>query len=474
MSAALRVNSFPARLMALSAALLLATPRARAAETNPATAKMESNPELSGGNATIFDASPKAFGFPLPGLDEDSRAAFFVGHSFFLRNWVAAGPPITRAGLGPLLNARSCSACHANDGRGRPPEPGQPLVQVLMRLSVPGAGAHHGALPDPAYGGQIQGQAILGVRPEADIVATYTELPSQFSDGEAFSLRSPTYSVTNLGYGPLAANALLSPRAAPAMIGLGLLEAVPEPALRAIGEQQAREGNGVRGRLNSVWDVAAGKMAIGRFGWKAEQPSVSQQTAGAFNEDMGLTTPLLPLESYTKSQATICETQSPASQPNVSAKILHDVVLYSRALAVPARRRMTDAAVLRGERLFQQIGCAACHVPTLQTGDADLPQLAHQTIRPYTDLLLHDMGDGLSDQRPVFDAKGNDWRTPPLWGIGLVSTVNGHTFFLHDGRARNLTEAILWHGGEAQTSREKFRILPKSDRDALIAFLNSL
>jgi CxxC motif-containing protein (DUF1111 family) len=343
-----------------------------------------------------------------------------------------------------------------------------------MRLSVPGAGSHHGPLPDPVYGGQIAGQAVPGVHPEADIVATYAELPGQFGDGETFSLRRPTYSVTNLGYGPLAANALLSPRAAPVMVGLGLLEAVPESELRAIAKRQALEGNGVQGRLNSVWDVAVGKMAVGRFGWKAEQPSVFQQTAGAFNEDMGLTTPLLPQESYTNNQATICETKSPASQPDVSAKILHDVVLYSRTLAVPARRGVTDPIVLRGQKLFQQIGCAVCHSPTLHTGNSDIPQLAHQTIQPYTDLLLHEMGDGLSDHRPVFDATGNDWRTPPLWGIGLVSRVNGHTFFLHDGRARNLTEAILWHGGEAQTARENFRNMSKSDRDALMAFLNSL
>lgn len=468
------MNSFPARLIALSAALLLATPRVWFAETNPSATTVESNAELSGGKASVFDVSPKAFGFPVPGLNEDSRAAFFVGHSFFQRNWVAAGPPVPRAGLGPLFNARSCSACHVNDGRGRPPEPGQPLVEVLVRLSIPGTDAHHGPLPDPVYGGQIQGQAILGVHPEADIVATYVELPGQFGDGEAFSLRSPTYSVTNLGYGPLAAKALLSPRVAPVIVGMGLLEAVPESELRAIAEQQALEGNGVHGCLNSVWDVAAGKMAIGRFGWKAEQPSVFQQTATAFNEDMGLTTPLLPQENYTKTEATVCETKSLTGQPEVSAKILHDVVLYSRTLAVPARRAVTNANVLRGQRLFQQTGCAVCHLPTLHTGDSDIPQLAHQTIQPYADLLLHDMGDGLSDHRPVFDAAGNDWRTPPLWGIGLVSTVDGHTFFLHDGRARNLTEAILWHGGEAQASRENYRTLSKSDRDALLAFLNSL
>src|SRR5436190_16093992 len=196
MRAVLRVNSFPGRWMAWPVALWLAAAAVGSAEPIPPAAALESNTELAGGNATVFDVSPKAFGFPVPGLDEENRSAFFVGHSFFLRNWVAGGPPTTRAGLGPLFNARSCSACHANDGRGRPPEPGQPLIQVLMRISVPGAGAHHGPLPDPVYGGQIEGQAIPGVRPEADIVATYAELPGQFGDGETFSLRSPAYSVT--------------------------------------------------------------------------------------------------------------------------------------------------------------------------------------------------------------------------------------------------------------------------------------
>jgi CxxC motif-containing protein (DUF1111 family) len=474
MFVALRVKLFPVRLIAWSAALFLAAPGVRSAQTNPPAAATEANTELAGGNATVFDVSPKAFGFPVPGLDDESRAAFFIGHSFFLRNWVAGGPPATRAGLGPIFNARSCSACHPNDGRGRPPELGQPIVQVLMRISVPGTGAHHGPLPDPVYGGQIQSQAIPGVHPEADITASYAPLPGQFGDGETFSLRSPTYSVNNPGYGPLAATALLSPRVAPAMAGMGLLEAVPESELRAIVERQAREGNGVRGHPNSVWDIAAGKMAIGRFGWKAEQPTVFQQTATAFNEDMGLTTPLLPQENYTRTEAAVCELKLPSSQPEVSEKILHDVVFYARTLAVPGRRAMTDATVLHGQQLFQQTGCAACHVPTLHTGDSDIPQLAHQTIHPYTDLLLHDMGEGLSDHRPSFDATGNDWRTPPLWGIGLVSTVNNHTFFLHDGRGRNLTEAILWHGGEAQTAREQFRNLSKSDRDALLGFLNAL
>ena len=248
----------------------------------PATA----NPELSGGEATVFDVSAEAFGFPISGLSEESRAAFFVGRSFFRGNWVVAGPPVTRAGLGPFFNARSCSACHGNDGRGRPPEAGRPLLEVLMRISVPGFDAHRRPSPDPVYGGQIAGQAIPGVSREADVVASYTDVHGQFADGESYTLRRPTYTVTNLGYGPLAEDALLSPRVAPAVIGLGLLEAVPESQLHAIAKEQADSGTGVNGRLNSVWDIAAGRMVAGRFGWKAEQPSVLQQTAGAFNEDM--------------------------------------------------------------------------------------------------------------------------------------------------------------------------------------------
>jgi CxxC motif-containing protein (DUF1111 family) len=266
---------------------------------------------------------------------------------------------------------------------------------------------------------------------------------------------------------------MLSPRVGPVMIGMGLLEAVPEKTLRALAEQQKRAGNGIAGHINYVWDKAAGKMAPGRFGWKAEQPSVFQQIATAFDEDIGITSSTMPDGSYT-AREEICAKQPSGGNPEISDTILNAVVVYSRTLAVPQRRNWSDPVVLRGKALFTRVDCAVCHVPRLQTASSDLSELSNQTIRPYTDLLLHDMGEGLADHRPVFDAGGRDWRTPPLWGIGLVSKVNGHTLFLHDGRARNLTEAILWHGGEAEASRENFRKLPKSDRDALIAFLESL
>jgi CxxC motif-containing protein (DUF1111 family) len=477
----------------------------------------EPGEEFSGGDTTVFDTSPKAFGFPARNLKDERRASFFVGHSFFNENWVVA-PASTagRDGLGPLFNTRSCSACHFQDGRSRPPKPGEAMVTMLMRISVPGVGPHQEPVPDPAYGGQIQGQAVPGVPREADVYVKYEETPGRFADGHEYFLRQPVYAVTNLGYGPLAKDMMMSPRVAPTMIGLGLLEAVPEETLRALAARHSQQssvganaeklkteklksdssvsafqhfsvsafkaqdsglgtpGGGIAGRINFVWDETARKTVPGRYGWKAEQPTVRQQTAGAFVGDMGITSSLMPDENNTARQE-ICARQPSGGHPEVSDKILNDVVIYSRTLAVPARRNWTDPTVLRGKALFAQASCAACHVPKLQTGDCpDLPELSNQTIRPYTDLLLHDMGEGLADNRPVFEASGRDWRTPPLWGIGLVSKVNGHTFFLHDGRARNLTEAILWHGGEAEAAREKFRSFSQADREAMIAFLESL
>jgi CxxC motif-containing protein (DUF1111 family) len=467
---------FPINLLSL-VLLLPPTGTAIASEADSSAPALtpEQEEEYSGGDTTVFDVSPKAFGFPAHNLKAEHRAAFFVGRSFFNDNWVVATASTSaRDGLGPLFNTRSCSACHFEDGRSRPPEPGQPMTTMLMRVSVPGAGPHHEPKPDPAYGGQIQGQAIPGVPAEADVYVTYKEVGGHFADGQPFSLRQPTYSITNLGYGPLARDAMFSPRIAPAVIGLGLLEAVPVETLRALADQQKAQGAGINGRINWVWDKTTRTMAPGRFGWKAEQPSVLQQTATAFVEDIGITSTLMPDENYTPAEA-VCAKEPSGGHPEVSDKILHDVVTYSRALNVPARRNSSDPAVLRGKQLFAQANCAVCHAPKLNTGQCpDLPELSNQTIRPYTDLLLHDMGEGLADYRPVFSAGQRDWRTAPLWGIGLALKVDGYAFYLHDGRARTLAEAILWHGGEAQAARENFRALPKTDRDALIAFLESL
>jgi CxxC motif-containing protein (DUF1111 family) len=344
---------------------------------------------------------------------------------------------------------------------------------MLVRISVPGRDAHGGPLPHPVYGDQIQDRAIPGVAAEAVVELAWDEIAGRYADGEPYRLRRPRITFLAPDYGPLGKDLLISPRVAQAMIGLGLLEAVPEAAVLALADADDANRDGISGRPNRVWDSEAGKTAFGRFGWKANQPSLRQQSAGAAAGDIGITTALAPHDACTAQQSA-CRAAPDGGAPEMSDAFLDKLVLYSRTLAVPHRRDVGDPSVLRGEVLFGEIGCAACHTPTLRTGGHELPALADQTIHPFTDLLLHDMGEGLADGRADFEADGREWRTAPLWGLGLIHSVNGHELLLHDGRARGFAEAILWHGGEGEAAREKFRALPKSDREALIAFLRSL
>lgn len=436
----------------------------------------EPGEELSGGQATIFDTTPNAFSQPIPGLERDQELLFFVGNSFFNQNWVTAPASTTaRDGLGPFFNARSCASCHFKDGRGRPPTyVGEPSTGFLVRLSIPGTDLHGAQLPEPAYGDQLQDQAIAGLTAESTPRIVYEEITLTLPDGETVMLRQPVYQFDNLAYGPLHPETMLSPRVANQMIGMGLLEAVPETTILALADPTDQDGDGVSGRPNVVWDAFNSQMDLGRFGWKANQPSVLQQTAGAFLGDIGITTPLFTAENCTP-VAVDCQTAVTGGTPEIAPDDFLKVVLYASSLAVPARRDWDDPQVLQGKTLFNEIGCTACHTPLLQTGiHPSIPALSNQIIRPYTDLLLHDMGPGLADGRPDFQATGNEWRTPPLWGIGLIETVNGHTTFLHDGRARNLLEAVLWHGGEAQGAADRFMNLTATKRAALVRFLESL
>jgi CxxC motif-containing protein (DUF1111 family) len=430
---------------------------------------------LAGGDTTVVDATRGAYALPARNLRPEHRPAFFVGNSFFNENWIAAPASVaTRDGLGPLFNARSCSACHFKDGRSRPPEPGQPMSTMLLRISVPGAGPHGGPRPHPVYGDQIQGAAIPQVGPEADVLVAYDEVAGAFADGTPYSLRRPSYQIRSPRYGALPRDLLLSPRVAPAMIGLGLLEAVPETTLRALADPDDRDGDGVSGRPNLVWDLRAQRTALGRFGWKAEQPSVLQQAAAAFAGDIGITSSLFPDENHTAAERE-CARQPSGGRPEIGDELLAKVALYARTLAVPARRGADDPQVRAGEALFRRARCDACHRPRLETGDMpELPELAHQSIQPFTDLLLHDMGEGLADGRPAFAASGREWRTPPLWGLGLLEKVSGHGLLLHDGRARGPAEAVLWHDGEAAAARRAFVAMTAAERAALLAFLGSL
>jgi CxxC motif-containing protein (DUF1111 family) len=341
---------------------------------------------------------------------------------------------------------------------------------MLFRVSVPGTGPNGAPADAPGFGTQLQDRAVQGTVPEATISVTYSDSAGTFGDGGTFVLRVPHYQFVQ-SYTALPGGLLLSPRVAPPVFGLGLLEAVPEATILAAADELDRNGDGISGRPNYVWDVRAGRAVLGRFGWKANTPNLLQQAAAAFNADMGVTSSLFRVESCHGQQ----QDNGVDHDPEVSDDALEAAAYYTRTLAVPARRSVDNVNVIRGAQIFRDANCSGCHLPSLRTGASpDVPELADQEIHPYTDLLLHDMGDGLADGRPDFLATGREWRTPPLWGIGLTQLVNGHTNFLHDGRARTLLEAILWHGGEAAKSRDYVRNLSASDRSALIAFLNSL
>ena len=484
-----------AMLAAPALALAAMTAEQRAAILAPSAdfTKAERWEALPGGSATNRKRfGREAFSQPSANLAFEARGDFFVGNGLFRRAWVTA-PASTQSadGLGPLYNARGCQRCHLKDGRGHPPAgPEDSAVSMFLRLSIPPqtpgqrealAAQRVNVIPEPTYGGQLQDLAIPGHRPEGRMTIDYEEIPVALAGGEVVHLRKPSYGVADLGYGAMHPDTMLSPRLAPPMIGLGLLEAIAEADILAGADPEDADGDGISGRPNRVWSLERGAAVLGRFGWKAGEPDMAQQSAHAFGGDVGISSPLAPAAwgDCTASQET-CRAGPHGGSAHqdgleASAEVMDLVVFYARNLAVPARRNPGAPEVLRGKALFYAAGCTGCHTPKFATRrDFEVAALAGQLIWPYSDLLLHDMGEGLADNRPEGLASGREWRTQPLWGIGYTEAVNGHTFFLHDGRARNLTEAILWHGGEAQAARDAFAAMPKHDRDALIAFLEDL
>ncbi len=442
--------------------------------------------ELTAGEATAYATGRNAFSMPFPTLDDEENARFAVGNSFFRRNWVEAPASTTaRDGLGPHFIARSCAGCHVQDGRGAPPDFRKGLreqpVALLIRLSIPGVGAHGGVVPDPVYGDQFNNAAVQGVQPEGQVRIRYQTLHGRFADGTPYTLRKPVYQLTDLAYGPLAPGAMLSPRIAPQIAGVGLLEAIPESDILANVALQASTPGPIKGQANRVWDDFAQSMRTGRFGWKANQASVASQTAGAFLGDIGITSTTHPHEACTAAQKDCLAAPrgGDAKAPEIDDRTLSDVIFYQATLAPAARRNANSALVARGQALFTQAQCATCHRPSYTTGPAPFPRLSSPKVQglkiwPYTDLLLHDMGPELADGRPDYAANGRQWKTPPLWGVGLIHDVNGHRRLLHDGRANGVLEAILWHGGEARDSKERVLKFNAEERRALLAFVESL
>jgi len=450
-----------------SAAFVLVFSSCLSMASQPLPAEEAPEDLLLGGQATVFEKNSQAYSLPFPKLSGMERLQFQAGDALFTESWVAApASTVGRDGLGPLFITRACANCHLRDGRGAPPiDANDEATGLLVRLTS--AEVH-------AYGDQIQNRAIPGAQPEASVKIDWIESAVALNDGTLVLLRAPQLRLENLAYGPLPSDTLISLRLAPPVHGLGLLDSLAPETLLEYADPDDSNQDGISGRPNYVPSRVSGKLEIGRFGWKSNQPSLLEQVAGAFNGDMGLSTSIFAAQNCSPLQ-TVCDDLVNGGDPEVADKQLNLVMHYSRFLAVPGRRDISLPDVKAGREIFFEIGCASCHRPSMRTrSDAFHPLLADQLIWPYTDLLLHDMGPELADHRPDGQASGMEWRTPPLWGIGLNKEVNNREFFLHDGRARTFEEAILWHGGEAAASRQHYSRLTANQRAQLLRFLKSL
>jgi CxxC motif-containing protein (DUF1111 family) len=424
---------------------------------------------MSGGAQTAFDGTSRAFTHEFTGMGEYDLAMYGAGDAGFEQAFLTA-PANYNNGLGPAFNNVSCVSCHHNDGIGVPTA-GEAQSSLLMRISFPGTDAHGGAVPVPGYGTQVQDKAVFGKEPEAKVNISYTYLQNYFADGEMYELRQPAYTLTEL-HTPINGSYLLSPRLAPPVFGLGLLESIPEEQITALADVHDADHDGISGKPNYVWNPFAGRKELGRFGLKLNTATILVQVAAAYNNDIGVTSYVFKNET---TQGQLNQSDDIADDPEIADSVLNSVKFYCQTLQVPGRRNISDPQVIRGKQVFNEAKCGNCHHANFTTAvNMAFPCMSNQRIHPYTDMLLHDMGPGLADNRPDFDADGNEWRTSPLWGVGLFEAVNYPAYYLHDGRARTLTEAIMWHGGEAQQSKQMVEQLSKDDRAALIKFLRSL
>ena len=382
---------------------------------------------------------------------------------------------------GPAYNQVSCDGCHLRDGRGLPPDAGSPMQTMVVKVFGAGSDAHGVPLPDPSYGKQLQDRATSGLTPEGAATVQSSAVEGQLADGTPYTLQRPTVQFLSTAAGPPQRYSVRLPRQ---LIGMGLLEAIPEAELLARADATDCNRDGISGRPNLVWDPEDGKTHLGRFGWKAAKASVVHQVAEAAMLDIGLTSRVFARADCGSAQAGCGDD---ATTRELADADLDRLVTYMRLLAVPPRRDLDRPEVQRGEALFAQLGCVNCHAPTQRTGATHpFVELRDQVIHPYSDLLLHDLGPDLADaSEGELVAQPSEWRTPPLWGIGLCDGVGngsgttqfparGPCRYLHDGRARSPLEAVLWHGGEAAPVRARVVALPAADRAALLAFLGSL
>ncbi len=436
------------------------------------------NKALSVGKYTILEQDKKAFTHTIEGLNESEKTDVRLGERLFMTNWVPAPASTTGLdGLGPTFNAKSCLRCHVRMGRGLPIEKSKKeSFGFLMRISVTGKGKNGGPNPVPGYGEQLEDRGILKVKGEADVHCEYENFTVKYPDGSTCELRRPKYCLKNPRYGALPKDLMLSPRVGTQLIGLGFLDGLSEEEILKNADEEDKNRDGISGKANYVWNVREQKHTIGKLGWKANAPNLEQQIAGAFHQDMGITTPIFPKQNCPDPQFLAQSLPTGDDlEAEVSSEGLRNISLFMATLSVPARRNINNKQVQKGERLFKKLSCIACHKTGLRVNESKLyPKINGTIINPYSDLLLHDMGEGLADNRPDYLADGREWRTQALWGIGLIETVNKHSFLLHDGRARSIEEAILWHSGEAKQAKTNFMKLSKENRAALLTFVKSL
>lgn len=426
---------------------------------------------LTADAATVFDESMGAYGHTIPGLSPSQQYMHDLGDRFFGQTFVTA-PAIKYGGLGPIFNNVSCDRCHVNEGRGFPLGEKSGLQSTFLKVALDGVDEHGGTLPVPGFGIQIQDQAIAGIQPEASLNIKWNYSDVQLADGTVIQLRKPEVSILS-SYIPLPSNVQMSLRMARPNYGMGFIEAIDEQSILKNQDEFDANGDGISGVANYVYNPVTKLKSMGKIGWKAGVANVKTQVAKAFNEDIGVTSNLFPLKN--------AHGQSQMSKfPSKYAVDVHDTVIeaiafYMRSLSVPARRNVTNIDVIQGKQIFQSVGCNRCHIQYQTTKvDVTFPQISNLIIQPFTDMLLHNMGPGLADDITEYKASGSEWRTPPLWGISLSKKVNGNQFFLHDGRAKTLLEAILWHSGEAEQVKQNVVNLSKSEREKLIKFLESI
>ena len=413
-----------------------------------------------GGDLSSTDFSFNAMQLPAPNISSRERfEEHLLTHRTFHKSF-DTGVDGGSSKVGPKFNHVSCAGCHANVGRGkvsfaRGIDEGSSL---LIKVALKGLKPNGAPRNVPGVGEQLQDHHIDGRR-LYDIRLRWRYLTGRYSDGSSYELRKPVLSFKIPGVNQN--NVVSSLRQTPAIIGMGLLEAVPDETLIAMSDPNDLDGDGISGEVNYSLSAETGNLEIGRFGFRATQPTIKQQNAAAFFNDMGVTNDLFRESGKNK---------------ELSTATLNKNVFYLQAASIPAARNQSEPDVIEGKQLFQQIGCDDCHKMTLVAGDYEVPEVANQTFHPFTDLLLHDMGDGLADTRPEFSASRREWRTTPLWGLGMVSALlrEGRPGFLHDGRARTIEEAILWHAGEAKNSKLQFKNLTNEQRQKLLAFLNSI